>query len=388
MTKKHFSYWMVFSLLAFLTACQNRYVLDTPIPSPLLNNTSVPSPTQIPVSQTTTVYPTVTPTELVIPQLTPVMETQEVLPTLYSTVVIKLMESRIKKEEGSIWIYLTDEAHYLVVDLKDGKSYTINPPPGDCSLFPLPETFQVICGFFKQPYLYHLLTDTKQILPIPKEGYIWIQPNLPNDIFYYVEQGTDLMTLYSYNLNNQKIDTLVSLNIRTFEIPPYLSTDRKYLVSVINNRLVKIDRETGALIPISAKALNATENVGWSPAAPQLVYGVTNMEFEIGQQANFIYLWDARNNQRQLLSTPPPPNRTYDEFGWPVWSPDGKNVAVISENVICILAVNKEEEKCGYLDEPDYPMNYKINSLAWSLTGNHIAFLEFPNAPVDPGQFT
>ena len=374
--------WFAIGLVLFLAACQEVKLISTGTefpgnviasPSTALIEPSI-MPTDIAQS---TVAPVYTFTPSTTSNSTSLVPTTTPSPTLWAEITnINLLD-----EEGAIWAYIKESSQYLVIDLDQGSYYLVNGPPAGCRHTPLALKFDVICKRESdgRVYLYDLITGNIQELPIVDASTIWASSVSGDYILYDLITGSDSHTLYSYNLTNQTITTVASLSLRGWSIIPHPSPDGKYLVGVYDGYLAELDQATGEYRMISSDVPRVTDNVAWSPVASQFAYGATDLAIEIGVRANYLYLMDMESGQIRLLATPPyaPPHNMYDEYGWPVWSPDGDKIATLSGAAICIIIVGTGEQTCEYRNIPDNADNYLVNWVTWSPNGKYIAFLEY-----------
>ena len=361
-------------ILFLSTAC----ALSTP-PSPAV------TPAQLMTASTPTerrLSPTHAPAATFTPPLSPIASpTSTLTPTSRPTVTLtasptpltETIEAHLPEAKGSIWVYLEKKGYYLIIDLSNRQTSTVEGPPYLCRHDAIGNTFQVLCKRTGQNYyLYDLITKEIQELPGEQPEWIYAQASGVDLLYGYREHSSNLSSLFAYNMTTALSETVISgLNFE--DNTPALSMDNEnLLVFRYSSGFSLIDLATGEASPIIPEQLTATPNYAWSPTASMFAFGATDLHTEIGLYANYLYLYDVGSGQIQLLSQA---SHRYDEFGWPVWSPDGTQIVTLAINVVCIVNVGTRDETCGYPDNPG-EVEFLVNRVTWSPDSQYIAFLQ------------
>jgi hypothetical protein len=214
------------------------------------------------------------------------------------------------------------------------------------------------------------VTREEQQLPIKDtcRFYGW-SPNGRFLLYEYCgEQGN--YTIASYDLVEQIEQEIAVFNKswedREWYAIPLLSYDGSHLIV---NSIYEISYKTSERLQFVIPKLRVADDFALSPTANQIVYGVTDIEQEIGIRPNLLYLYDFDSGENILLATAPE-GKLYDAFySRPIWSPDGSRVVVTSGSYLCVVEIASRKQTCNTISPYDL-----LRNTTWSPGAQSIAF--------------
>ena len=184
-----------------------------------------------------------------------------------------------------------------------------------------------------------------------------------------------MVNLYSYDLSTNSIITYTNFlqtGILSFE--PVLSFDRKTFALPYDRQVYIIGTNPQSHYSISPQNVRPTWLLSWSPVEPKLVLGGTDIDTEIGFCTNYLYIYDRDQNSTNLLSKSSK-NECFDDPGiFPkvIWSPDGKKIAAMGYDQLCIIDITNNDKKCTKVIDRSKEL---IGRYVWSPQGKYIAFI-------------
>jgi hypothetical protein len=328
-------------------------VLDTFTPVPI-----VPQPSPF---QTSTIIssPTVS-----IPMTTP-----DPTATLVNTYNIPL-----SRYTGKIFINPDKEGKYIIADLDNHKEIFSKIPSQDwCELY---KGDQIICQ--EEPddgklYLYMWRTESKTLLPIPNAK-IWHLTSDEKKLYYGIEAEKDQFSFYSYDIQNEHIETLGIIKSSQWAEPsPRLSNDGSHFIGVYSigdNRFGLYEVKGQQVQQIYNGDYSATPDLAWSPNESILGFGVETGPSEVGWYSSNFMVYNAKTGIIKKIAQAPN-GKSYGLFqGNSIWSPDGKKVALTVEGNICIIDIETTSQNCYRIWNQEEP----ISGYAWSPDSTAIAF--------------
>ncbi len=305
--------------------------------------------------------------------------TSTLRPTATSLPVTSLVE------KGILFVWDNQAKQYEVFNLDTGNlSRTIRWKPG-CEWELLPRSTVTVCeNQSGQQYLLDILKGTTQNLSIWNARLIGRDPT--GKFLVFTKGTADKLDIFSYDITSTVTRTLaLDIDRREQErwlTQPVLSADGQKLIVVRGisdqpNTSVFDIAEMGAQFrQIGLSEPPATWDLVWSPTANQFVSGATDIQQEIGPSPNYLILVDTRNGKIRKLAKSPEP---VFFWSWSLeWSPSGKQIAVglwdlafKTKPQACVIDASTAHQICR-------PALRSINGkfLAWSPTGEHIAFVD------------
>lgn len=272
-------------------------------------------------------------------------------------------------ERGVIWILQDAQSSYFQRLNLVNEEITSVYAGGNCAVKLLPGTEEVICEFPGGYVLHNLVTGKEQQLPIKDTcGFHGWSPNGRFLLYEYCgEQGNYIIATYDLV---EQIEQEIAVFTQPWEerewyAIPLISYDGTHLVIY---SIYEIAYKTSERRQFVFPELTVTDDFALSPTANQIVYGVTDIEQEIGIRPNHLYIYDFGSGENNLLATAPE-GKLYDAFySTPIWSPDGSKVVITSGSYLCIVEIASRKQVCHDMSP------YKaLNFMTWSPGSQYVA---------------
>jgi WD40 repeat protein len=342
-------------LVLFVSSCTRLGETSTPSPQPTITEvthtaTAIPNTPSPTLSAVSTILPTPAPK----PSSTPV--------------VIKGVNGG-----GALWLHPKGVSDYLVIDMRNGTTSKAEFPSNCILRF----SIKAICKSGEQLSLIDLLASGSRPLPFKEPDWLGISSDEEFLFYgYYDNDESKKLTIYSYDLGNNSERLLISQMDGAEWVEAFvLSANGEHLAFLgrdtqLEHRVFEVSFDDSRIRQIGLDQPPATSDLAWSPVSAQLVYGATDIQSEIGFATNYLYLIDLDSNTLHLLAKAPN-GGVYSSFFGPVWSPDGRQIAIAMRNSssLCIIRLDDNLQNCNEV----IPSTDTINSIAWSPNGDFIA---------------
>ena len=348
-------------LLAGLISCQAASLqpaAPTPVATPpsMTDTPGVPTATQA-VLTSVTADPTLTPTSTGTP-----------------------LSVASFREKGLLLWWDDDTQQYSALDLNTGTTpYNVRWNP-ECGKNLLPNTTISVCEHPSgQQYLYDILQDTEQDVPIWDPRWISWSPNSRFLIYSKNIQAGE--QFFSYEISTNLTQTLTMPLERDWLENPALSANGQTLLvtrnyAALTSRVFEVIHGASQYRQVGLDNPFSTLDIAWSPVSSEFVYGATDIEQEVVPAPNYLFFVSLETGEiRELAES----TRPLFFWSWSLeWSPAGNRISVglwdqgfQSEPRACVIEVDTAKQVC-------LPALRSLNGrfLAWSPSGDHIAFVD------------
>ena len=285
--------------------------------------------------------------------------------------------------EGGIWLHENKEGNtfYEVIDPITGDLHRVFGGEG-CEQGPLSYTATVICQLATKHFLLNLETGERRELKPQHEFDAWRSSPDGSFLMYIDTQWVDRPHEYiRYNLADDTEVVLAKGITDYYSSLPALSIQARYLATIRRSitwegTVFEVKDGKADYRQISHDTPLLTGELSWSPTDFKLLFAASDIIREIGTYPNYLFVTDFETGVTELLAKAPGTSNYQSEFSiLPIWSPDGKKIAIPLENQdVCIINVDARTQDCVFVTT-DY-----INQLSWSPDSSKVAL------SVDDGQ--
>jgi len=323
---------------------------------------------------------------------------------------IKVDFGQLKSEienAGVLVAHVEGSKEFLILNFKD-ETVTSRITRTECGDFLLPNSTELLCRDDSQVFLLDLLTQEETPLPISSPDWISASTNGRFLYYGYVKNDQETQNIFTYDLLNGVEQVFAAgVNIEgwlnpfspIFDGGVSLSYDGISMALIeyvqgVGDRIFQYTEPGKARAEIGPDGKSALGGPIWSPTSPSLLFGITEVGFEVEPLTSALYRYNRDSDQSEMLIEAPENSYFYTDWissAWlqhsmpaEVWSPDGEKIIAITDQAVevngdntvqrelCVLSLSTTDHACQIIDYQQY---FWIDSVTWSPAGDAVAFM-------------
>lgn len=292
-------------------------------------------------------------------------------PTSFAAENLPVMPQWLSSSQGNtLWVRLHN-GNYWVMDYPSKEELTISSPPYYCPKQPYNASWVICEDDNRRLLLYDLITHQEEFIGISADFWIFWE----GSIYYLPYKNGSTNEVYAYNLGSRTKKLIFSgIDTKEWDGPPFPSTGAKYfIVHKTDDHLYKLDDE-GKAILLSPHNVEIFWGFALSPIDQKIAYAGTYIKPDVGVgPPTDAFLTDLETGLTHHFLSAIKIEKFLESDGWPVWSPDGGQLAVFYDNWLCLVNTITSQEECIKAREDSESSG--ISTSAWSQNGKFIAYI-------------